>query len=183
MAQIFAGPFCKKGGINQQMLLNPKSSPPHVSEVTKGLIMLELLERTKQHNIPWATFVEWAAKLYSSEKTDIWALQKSVVAPNTRVPKLKKQHNISINQIEPVIRAVLKLSGVKCDRLPKHTVILIESHAVAQCQLAEMLPKDGYNTLHPDGTTKYGHKYAGYQVTTEERTYTLGLRETADGTV
>ena len=32
-------------------------------------------------------------------------------------------HNVSINQIEPVIRAVLKLSGVKCDRLPKHTVI------------------------------------------------------------
>ena len=60
--------------------------------------------------------------------------------------------------------------------------MLIESHAVAQCQLAEVLSKDGYNTLHTDGTTKYGHKYAGYQVTTEERTYTLGLRETADGT-
>ena len=404
MAQIFAGPFCKKAGINQQMLLNPKSSLPHVSEVTKGL-MLELLQTTKQHNIPWARLAEWAARLYSSEKPDIWGLRKSVVALNTRVSKLKKQrnyqpdlnallaesfrlpmskkpqspqhntdqeagstalargstsaarayipskfteqtismvnddlaleliswkrrheqlereaaklrrrveqykphnvrrrekrrdakiaslqdkilhlqkqikyrkrntlktqqsqvnyykqkcakllkqkseienkcehceareeenkalwqqnwdleanaelreqnmqacaqklttfkdgkysdeirtcimdllaHNVSINQIDPVIRAVLKLSGVKCDRLPKHTVIndmLIESHAVAQCQLAEVLSKDGYNTLHTDGTTKYGHKYAGYQVTTEERTYTLGLRETADGT-
>ena len=30
MAQIFAGPFCKKAGINQQMLLKPKSSLPHV---------------------------------------------------------------------------------------------------------------------------------------------------------
>ncbi len=95
--------------------------------------------------------------------------------------------NVSISKVEPTIRSVLKLAGVQCDRLPQHTFIndmLIESRAVAHVQLAEELSTIPINphTLHSDGTTKFGHKYVGYQVSTENnQSYSLGLRETVSG--
>jgi len=52
--------------------------------------------------------------------------------------------------------------------LPHHTVIndlLTEAHAMAQLQLTETLTQEGqHNVLHNDGTSKLGHKYAGYQM-------------------
>ena len=81
--------------------------------------MLELLQTTKQHNIPWARLAEWAARLYSSEKPDIWALRKSVVALNTRVSKLKKQRNY-----QPDLNALLaesfRLPLSKKPQSPQH---------------------------------------------------------------
>ena len=38
--------------------------------------------------------------------------------------------NVGIRQVEPVIRAVMKMCKVNCDRLPQHTAIddmLVES--------------------------------------------------------
>ena len=80
---------------------------------------------------------------------------------------------------------MLKLAGIECERLPQHTAInniLAEAHAVAQLQLTETLTQEGqHNVLHTDGTSKFGHKYASYQIATEQDTYTLGIRETASG--
>ena len=92
--------------------------------------------------------------------------------------------NVAILQIVPVIQSVLNLAGVTCNRLPKHTAIndmLIEARALSQMQLAEVLTQEDYHTLHSDGTTKFGHKYLAYQVSTEHETYTLGMREVASG--
>ena len=88
-------------------------------------------------------------------------------------------HNVGINQVEPVIRAVLRLAEIECDKLPKHTAIsemLLESRTLSQIQLAHTLTESDYNTLHSDGTTKFGHKYCGYQISTAERSLTLGLQ-------
>ena len=88
-------------------------------------------------------------------------------------------HNVGINQVEPVIRAVLRLAEIECDKIPKHTAIsemLLESRSLSQIQLAHTLTDTAYNTLHSDGTTKFGHKYCGYQISTAERSLTLGLQ-------
>lgn len=89
-------------------------------------------------------------------------------------------HNVGINQIEPVIRSVLRLVNVECNRIPQHTAIsqmLLESRALSQIQLVKTLSEsDQCNTLHSDGTTKFGHKYTGYQISTAETALTLGLQ-------
>ena len=85
-------------------------------------------------------------------------------------------HNVGIRKVEPVIRAVLKLAGIECERLPQHTAIndiLAEAHAVAQLQLTETLTQEGQHiVLHTDGTSKFGHKYAGIRL---QRNKTLTL--------
>ena len=94
-------------------------------------------------------------------------------------------HNVATRQVEPVIKAVLKLADIKYEKLPKHTIInemLIESRCISQVQLAEVLSVPSYNTLHTDGTTKFGHKYNGYQVSTNEGFLTLGIQEVCFGT-
>ena len=59
--------------------------------------------------------------------------------------------NVGIKQVEPVIRAVMKLCKLKCDRLPQHTAtddMMIESQSLCQIQLAEALTDSTYN-VHP----------------------------------
>lgn len=88
-------------------------------------------------------------------------------------------YNVGILKIEPVIRAVFNLLNIECDKLPKHTTInemLIESRTLSHMQIAEALTTTSNNTLHSDGTTKFGHKYQSYQVTTSEGSLTLGLQ-------
>ena len=88
-------------------------------------------------------------------------------------------HNVGINQVEPVIKAVLRLANLECDKLPQHTAIsemLLESRTLSQIQLAETLTGSEYTTLHSDGTTKFGHKYSGYQISTADKSLTLGLQ-------
>ena len=87
-------------------------------------------------------------------------------------------HNVGINQVEPIIRAVLRLAEIECDKLPKHTAIseMLESRTLSQIQLTHTLTESDYNTPHSDGTTKFGHIYCGYQISTAERSLTLGLQ-------
>ena len=88
--------------------------------------------------------------------------------------------------MEPIIKSVLRLADVKYDRLPKHTAInemLIESRSLAQMQLAECLVQAPHSTLHSDGTTKFGHKYISYQVSTEEGSLSLGLQVSLNNTI
>ena len=87
--------------------------------------------------------------------------------------------NVGILKIEPVLRSVFKLLNVERDKLPRHTTIneiLIESRSLAHMQIAETLTTAANNCLHSDGTTKFGHKYQSYQVTTKDGPLTLGLQ-------
>ena len=87
--------------------------------------------------------------------------------------------NVGINKVEPVIRAVLKLANVSCPQLPQHTAIsdmLLEARALSQIQLAETLSVTEDNTLHSDGTTKFGQKYTSYQISTNDKALTLGVQ-------
>ena len=87
--------------------------------------------------------------------------------------------NVSVLKVEPVLRSVFKLLSIQCDRLPQHTTInemLMESRSISHAQLAETLTASSSNTLHSDGTTKYGHKFQSYQVTTSGDSLTLGLQ-------
>lgn len=87
--------------------------------------------------------------------------------------------NVGILQVEPVVRSVLKLCKIDCERFPKHTQInemLVESRSLAHVQLADVLTKTEHNTLHTDGTSKFGHKYTSFQVATTDSTYSLGMQ-------
>lgn len=92
--------------------------------------------------------------------------------------------NVSISNVEPVIRSVLKLANKTAGRLPQHTRLgemFVEKSALAHAQLAEVLPSASHATLHSDGTTKHGQKYVSYQVSVGEDVFSLGMREILSG--
>ena len=86
--------------------------------------------------------------------------------------------------IDACIRAVVDLLGQDICQLPKKSTLanmMVEARSVAHLQLAEELSKPSSNTLHSDGTTKFGEKFGGFQVTTQESSYTLCLTEMKAG--
>lgn len=88
-------------------------------------------------------------------------------------------YNVGILNVVPIIQSVLHMAGLEYDRLPKHTTInemIIESRSLAQTQVAEALLQAPNATLHSDGTSKFGHKYMSYQVSTTEETLSIGLQ-------
>lgn len=88
-------------------------------------------------------------------------------------------YNVGILNVVPIIQSVLHMAGLEYDRLPKHTTInemIIESRSLAQMQVAEALLQAPNATLHSDGTSKFGHKYMSYQVSTTEETLSIGLQ-------
>ena len=94
--------------------------------------------------------------------------------------------NVGIQNVEPIIRSVSKnIFKAELGRLPctsKLAEMLLEARTVSHLQLAEQIPGEQFNTLHTDGTTKFGHKYGSYQVSTETSCYTLGLADMQSGT-
>ena len=95
-------------------------------------------------------------------------------------------YNVGILNVEPIIKSVLHLAGLEYDRIPKHTTInemMIESRSLAHMQLAETLVQAPNSTLHSDGTTKFGHKYISYQVSTAEGSLSLGLQVSLYNTI
>ena len=92
--------------------------------------------------------------------------------------------NVSIRNVEDCIKAVCGLAGQQIGKLPSKSTIanlMVEARSVAHLQLAEAIPKENTNTLHSDGTTKFGKKYGGLQVTTVNSSYTLCLTEMKAG--
>ena len=59
--------------------------------------------------------------------------------------------------------------------------MLVEARALSHMQLAEVLDESTDNTLHSDGTTKFGHKFSGYQLSTTEDSYSLCLLKPTSG--
>ena len=92
--------------------------------------------------------------------------------------------NVSIRNVEDCIKAVCGLAGQQIGKLPSKSTIanlMVEARSVAHLQLAEAIPKENTNTLHSDGTTKFGKKYGGLQVSTVNSSYTLCLTEMKAG--
>ena len=95
--------------------------------------------------------------------------------------------NVGIRNIRPVIKSVFSnIAKRSVDRLPSKTTLcdmMVECLTAAQSQLGEQLTCAGkdYFTLHTDGTTKYGEHFGTYDVTTEDKTYHLGLRHVFSG--
>ena len=55
--------------------------------------------------------------------------------------------------------------------------MILETLTVAQAQLGDGLADaSDFATIQTDGTTKYGVKYATYDIKVESLTYSLGLR-------
>ena len=72
--------------------------------------------------------------------------------------------NVSVHNIAPVIRCVLKnIAHKSISRLPSHGLtcqMILESLTIVQAQLGEKLSQTvGYNALQTDGTTKFGEHY------------------------
>ena len=91
---------------------------------------------------------------------------------------------IGHNKIDPVIRTVLRLAGKTVERLPVPSTInnmIVEAGVISKLHLGEVLPTTAYNTLHTDGTTKFGEEYGSYQVSTKEGSYSLALCEMKAG--
>lgn len=113
--------------------------------------------------------------------------------PVTVVPTFSKGHynakvreccmellaqNVGIHNVESCINAVCDFVGCKTGPLPsKSTVanIMVEAQAISHVQIADSVPVHSTNTLHSDGTTKFGEKYGGLQITTPDSCYTLCL--------
>ncbi|XP_071810818.1 uncharacterized protein [Apostichopus japonicus] len=95
--------------------------------------------------------------------------------------------NVGSNNCEDIVRTVLKgIVGLDVERLPKATFakeMVFEARAMAQLQFCDAVLEDDNLTLHSDGSTKFGHHYGSYDVSFGEgKVFTLGVRETADGT-
>ena len=96
--------------------------------------------------------------------------------------------NVGVRNISPIIKCVLKnVVHKKAQRLPSYGLtcsMILESLAVLQAQLGQELSDfDGFSTLQTDGTTKFGNKYAAYDVRVPETnaTFALGLRHVFSG--
>ena len=91
---------------------------------------------------------------------------------------------IGHNKIGPAICTVLRLAGKTVERLPAPSTInnmIVEAGVISKLHLGEVLPATAYNTLHTDGTTKFGEKYGSYQVSITEGSYSLTLCEMKAG--
>lgn len=95
--------------------------------------------------------------------------------------------NVGVRSVKPVIETVLKnVAHKSVDRLPSKTTLcsmMLECLTLAQAQLGEELAKEDadYYTLQTDGTSKYGDHFGTYDVSTNDSTYHLGLRQVFSG--
>lgn len=93
--------------------------------------------------------------------------------------------NVGMKQVEPVIRCVLRhLVKLEIDTLPKPATLVemtAQMKGLACQQLAEQLTSSDKLTLHSDGTSKFGQHYGGFQVSTPDSAYSLGLSEMLTG--
>ena len=94
--------------------------------------------------------------------------------------------NVGVRQIEPVMRSVLHhIAEMEVEAIPKPSTItgmIGEMKGLTCQQLGEQLSTDSNLTLHSDGTTKFGHHYGSYQISTKDSAYSLGLGDMVTGT-
>ena len=94
-------------------------------------------------------------------------------------------HNLGVERVGPVIRTVINtLTKHSIGRLPSVALLsqmLVEAKAIALMQAGEVATQSQDSTLHTDGTTKFGRKYGGFQVTTDDQSLSLGMADMMSG--
>ena len=91
---------------------------------------------------------------------------------------------VSTSKVDATIRTVLKLAEREAGRLPSATLVknmAVEAGILSKIQLGEVIPMQKFNTLHTDGTTKFGQKYGAYEISTVDGSYSLALCEMKSG--
>ena len=71
------------------------------------------------------------------------------------------------------------MTNIEVDRLPQKSlasIIAIEAHVLSQAQAADAMLRQQGNCLHQDGTKKRFTEYSGFQISTEEGTFSLSHR-------
>jgi hypothetical protein len=71
------------------------------------------------------------------------------------------------------------LTNIEVDRLPQKSlasIIAIEAHVLSQAQAADAMLRQQGICLHLDGTKKRFTEYSGFQISTEEGTFSLSHR-------
>ena len=83
--------------------------------------------------------------------------------------------NVATNQVEPVIRSVLRnISSVEVSALPKASTLsgmLAEMKCLAYQQISDEVGDYENVTLHSDNTSKFGEHCGSYQISTEKSVY------------
>ena len=59
--------------------------------------------------------------------------------------------------------------------------MIVEARSISHFKMSEQIPQHMVNMLHSDGTTKFGEKLGGFQVSTSNSSYTLCLTEIKAG--
>ena len=91
---------------------------------------------------------------------------------------------VSTSKVDATIRTVLKLAEREADRLPSPTLVknmAFEAGVLSKIQIGELIPMKKFNTLHTDGTTKFGQKFGAYEISTVDGSYSLALCEMKSG--
>ena len=94
--------------------------------------------------------------------------------------------DVAADKIAPLIKDTLNiLSNTEIDELPSSSAALDmigEAGELSRQQLASVLSASENTTMYRDGTSKKGKHYAGLQIATEEKVYTVGMRQMSTGT-
>ena len=59
--------------------------------------------------------------------------------------------------------------------------MLVEAKTIALMQAGEIATQSQDSSLHTDGITKFGRKYSGFQVTTDDQSLSLGMADMMSG--
>ena len=93
--------------------------------------------------------------------------------------------NVGVNNVGPVVTEVLKLANKRPAELPSTTLLksmLVEGRAAGLAQIGEATELGGTSqTLHYGGTTKFGKKYQGFQLSTDEGQLTVSINDLMSG--
>ena len=93
--------------------------------------------------------------------------------------------NVGTKQVESVIRSVLRnIVSIEVGELPKPSTLcgmLAEMKCLAYQQISDEVGSQENATLHSDGTSKFGHHYGSYQISTDASVYSLGLCDMLTG--
>ena len=147
-------------------------------------------KKKKQYKARIRRFLRAKHAVYSSNSSDYSSDEENHVATiatldrghyNSKVRECCMQllaHNVGIHNVRACIKAVCDLVGCELDHLPSKSTLanmMVEARAISHLQLADRVPAFNTNMLHSDGTTKFGNKYGGLQVSTPDSCYTLCL--------
>ena len=91
---------------------------------------------------------------------------------------------IGQKRIDAVIRSVMKLAGKEVQRLPAPSTInnmIREAGIISKLHLGEVIPQSTFNTLHTDGTAKFGEKFGAFEISTLDCSYSLALADMKSG--